>query len=343
MLVASDYQKWSKCAAAPKMQKRFNSLAEESKNHSAPYKRLAYEKLTGSYCVSKDYEITEEIESIVKDYTDNVLASCGGDLNVQKTLTVNSVSESLRCKPDAWSYDKEKDKITIWWFSLKYEPITAFMNNKLIIEAIAVLGAIDSTKNTSLSLCVYQPQDKRKSIWDTDAKTILKFTNSIKELAEKTYLDNPETKAGDHCKRCSAKRGCPSYRETAKAAMEYSSKLDEAVELSGKDLSLELKDVREAVRLLKAYQIALEEQILRDEELGNTPEGIHITEKKGRELWKGQEAKNEMIKIAKEMGIDIKKPQDIETPAKLRKKGIDDSVIIRYSYRAKATKVINIE
>jgi hypothetical protein len=52
---------------------------------------------------------------------------------------------------------------------------------------------------------------------------------------------------------------------------------------------------------------------------------------KGRERWKKDVPHAEVIMMGDLLGVDIRKPVEMDTPAQVRKKGIDESVIAEYS------------
>jgi len=109
-------------------------------------------------------------------------------------------------------------------------------------------------------------------------------------------------------------------------------------------LGVEIKLLHHAESLLKARLSGLEEQALHHIRQGNNVSFFTAKQGYGRETWRSDTPVEQIIMMGDLMGVDIRKPIELDTPAQARKKGVDESVIAEYSEkRPTALKLIEAD
>jgi hypothetical protein len=98
--------------------------------------------------------------------------------------------------------------------------------------------------------------------------------------------------------------------------------------LTGHNLAFEIRQLRRIETLLKSRLIGLEEQAIHSAEI--VP-GFTVQRGNGRTRWKKDVPHDEIIAMADLMGLDVRKPVELDTPSQVIKKGIDAGVINEYS------------
>jgi hypothetical protein len=101
--------------------------------------------------------------------------------------------------------------------------------------------------------------------------------------------------------------------------------------LTGHHLALELRILKRAERTLKARLSGLEEQALAEIRNGKILPGFVTKQGYGNKRWRKDTPSDEVIMMGDLMGVDVRKPVTLDTPAQVLKKGIDASVIELYS------------
>jgi hypothetical protein len=92
-----------------------------------------------------------------------------------------------------------------------------------------------------------------------------------------------------------------------------------------------LKLLRRAQKAIEYRLSGLEEQAIHELSNGGLVSYFSTERGKGRERWKKDVPHAEVIMMGDLLGVDIRKPVEMDTPAQVRKKGIDESVIAEYS------------
>jgi hypothetical protein len=101
--------------------------------------------------------------------------------------------------------------------------------------------------------------------------------------------------------------------------------------LTGHNLGVDLKLLRRAQKAIEYRLSGLEEQAIHELSNGGLVSYFSTERGKGRERWKKDVPHAEVIMMGDLLGVDIRKPVEMDTPAQVRKKGIDESVIREYS------------
>lgn len=171
--------------------------------------------------------------------------------------------------------------------------------------------------------------------WETTGSNLRKMWDKARAAAYEAITMELAAYAcmGEWCRDCPGRRACPTFRRNAGANIDWSSRAWPS-QMSTEDAGIELTYVQAAVEQLKAYQVALEQQVEFDIGQGeHSPHwAIEGRPGKGRE-WLIPIA--DIFAIGDSLEVDLRKKQEPITPSQaidlLKKKGFDRSLIDEYS------------
>lgn len=218
-------------------------------------------------------------------------------------------------------------------FKYGFTPVEAYENWQLMSYAagkIDTLGLDDLT--TTLHLIVHQP--RRHHIlgpvreWTIKGHEIRAYMNHIKHQAEMSLKPEAETVSGDHCKHCTARRGCPAAINAGYNAIDV---IDKAIpiHLSNDELGVVIQEFERAVEAGKTILSGLEAEAMARIEQGNHIHLYSIGSGRSSTNWK-EGSEELIINMGKLLGHDIAKPIKPITPKQAINKGIDANVIKPY-------------
>jgi hypothetical protein len=165
--------------------------------------------------------------------------------------------------------------------------------------------------------------------WEFPATRLPEFEERIKTAAWRTLDANPLTKVGPWCAKCDGARGCAQLAQATGAIGEWIGEA-KAFDPSPSDVAGELRMLINAEKLLKDRRAAMEEQALHFINNGRGVPGFERGQVASRETFPA-ESHAELLQVAEFLGVDAARPPEPITPAQLRKKGVDESVIKKYA------------
>ena len=294
--------------------------------------------------LSKDnIVITDELYDAALEYANDVLrvANKNGTLrklNVEQRVDLSCIYPGMYGFIDCWLFDESAGILYIWDAKFGHQAVDAFENWQLItyaaglIEHLGISGRAD--QHITLSLRVSQPRSYRSGgpvdEWQCSASDIRGHINAVKAAAEEAYSDQAKCKVSNQCDYCPARYACDTLQQSGYGGADYVGNA-EGVSLSGHALALELRILKRAERAIKARLSGLEEQALAEIRNGQVLPGFMGQVGYGRKRWRKDTPIDEVIMMGDLLGVDVRKPVDLDTPAQVLKKGIDASVIELYS------------
>lgn len=166
--------------------------------------------------------------------------------------------------------------------------------------------------------------------WHTTTGELRGLWNRLKAAAH----EEKAVVVGDHCKYCPARRGCALFKHASDAAKDYAGTAL-PMGLKGHDLATELMWAQRQLATLQARTEALREQAEYELTMGQPVPGFGFEPGSGSEKFKVP-----AVNVAgwgDMMGVDLRKPMDVLTPAQCRKvlktKGVDERLIAPYIER----------
>lgn len=302
------------------------------------FKNEPFSDLVGS--LSKDgIVITDELFDAAREYFNEVWGYCNThgrmhDLNVETPVNVPGYSNWF-CIPDAWvTADIDGKKVLrVWDAKFGHRIVDPFENWQLLIEAFSICE-LHMVMPDIIELVIVQPRgftsEGTVRKWALTYDELCVYRQQVNETMLRVLDKAPLCTPGPHCLDCSARAHCDTLKQQSYAGVDYVQSL-QTHNLSGHALGVELRLLQRAQEMIKMRLSGLEEQALHE-----IKQGQHVTfygakTTYGRKRWKKDVPVDQVIMMGDLLGQNLRKPQELDTPAQCVKKGIDPSVIEQYA------------
>lgn len=362
-LLASGADTWVNCTGSVKLSQQFPAIEsgegtsearlEGRAFHEVAQRILESFKAPGSELISSSHivgtlskdniVITDEIYDGALEYSNDVLRICNingtlRDLHIEEQIDLSCIYLGMYGYIDCWLFDKAAATLYVWEGKFGHRKVDAFENWQLItyvegiLRQLGINGHMD--QNINVSMRVSQPRSFRSGgttdMWDCKASELRGYINTVIAAANESYSDTAICKVGRQCEYCPARYACDTLQQASYGSLDYIGNV-EGVTLTGHHLALELRILKRAERTLKARLSGLEEQALAEIRNGKILPGFVTKQGYGNKRWRKDTPSDEVIMMGDLMGVDVRKPVTLDTPAQVLKKGIDASVIELYS------------
>ena len=277
-------------------------------------------------------------------YVDTVMSMLGNstpvdNLQVEQEIKLDNIYPLMHGTADCWFYDAYT--LTLHVFDLKYGRggVEVFANSQLLIYASGIIANIlhpdvGNDERLKVNLTIVQPRSYHElgpvRTWKTKAVDMITRINIIEFAANLAMGDEPDCKAGRHCKYCSGKYVCSSLQNTVYEAIDVITDVSPDV-MDEESLAAELTLLKYASDLIKYRLIAIEEQAKSVINNGSSLKGWMVAPTFGRKKWEDKEQAKLMGEM---MGVNLSK-NELVTPtqakALFKKAKVDSSVIDTYS------------
>ena len=308
--------------------------------------------------------ITDEIYDAALEYANDVLKFCNSNgslkaLQVEQRIDLselytsyvydedgnqlfddegNPLTEGMYGYCDAWCFSKPTGELVVWDAKYGHKRVEAFENWQLITYVMGILRYLEidghAEQHIKVSLRVAQPRvfhrDGCISRWDVTASDLRGYFNTLIEAANESYSDDAKCVTSESCFYCPSRYACDAFRDNTMGLVDQVGDVTGS-SLSGHELSIQLRILQRASKQVKALLSSYEEQAIAQLRNGEQLPGYSIEQGKGRKRWKKDTPVDEIIMMGELMGVDPRKPVDLDTPTKLIKLGIDETVINLYS------------
>lgn len=354
-----DASDWMRCLGAAQARNRHPALDSEPSEsklegracHEAAQQLLErwrkggvldFSGIVGS--LSKDgIVITQELYGAAYEYVNDVAKFCdfnflNKELRVEQRVDLSRWLPGWYCIPDAWTYDASSNTLMVWDAKFGHSLVEAFENWQLLIGAFGIIQSLELPGHiqdaVKLDLRVIQPRgfhpDGPIRKWFVTADRVGHYWRMLHEALPVVTGDSPPCTTGPQCKNCSARANCDTLLRVGYEGIDFAGRLQTHT-LSGHNLGVDLKLLRRAQKAIEYRLSGLEEQAIHEIGKGDIVPYFTTERGKGRERWKKDVPHAEVIMMGDLLGVDIRKPVEMDTPAQVRKKGIDESVIREYS------------
>lgn len=300
------------------------------------FKNEPFSDLVGS--LSKDgIVITDELFDAAREYFNEVWGYCNThgrlyDLHVEEICPVPGYGDWY-CIPDAWVYVPEGKVLRVWDAKFGHRIVDPFENWQLLIEAFSICERFQTPPNI-IELVIVQPRgftsEGTVRKWALTYDELCAYRQQVNETMPRVLDTAPLCTPGPHCLDCSARAHCDTLKQQSYAGVDYVQSL-QTHNLSGHALGVELRLLQRAQEMIKMRLSGLEEQALHE-----IKQGQHVTfytakTTYGRKRWKKDVPTDQIIMMGDLLGQNLRKPQELDTPAQCAKEGIDPSVIEQYA------------
>lgn len=295
-----------------------------------------FSDLVGS--LSKDgIVITDELFDAAREYFNEVWGYCNKhgvlqQLHVEEVCPVPGYNDWY-CIPDAWVYVPEGKVLRVWDAKFGHRIVDPFENWQLLIEAYAIVETHHLDVDI-IELVIVQPRgftsDGTVRKWVLTYDELRAYRQQVNETMPSVLDDAPMCIPGPHCLDCSARAHCDTLKQQSYAGVDYVQSL-QTHNLSGHALGVELRLLQRAQEMIKMRLSGLEEQALHEIKQGQHVTFYSAKTTYGRKRWKKDVPVDQVIMMGDLLGQNLRKPQELDTPAQCAKKGIDPSVIEQYA------------
>ena len=205
-----------------------------------------------------------------------------------------------------------------------------------ILDELGIDGIQD--QNYWVEMTVVQPRYYNASpcrTWRLLAADLRNYVNIMSYQAHKALMPDAECVSGEHCKNCTARRGCPAARKSSYWAMQVSTEAV-PVNLPAAAVGLELDYIKRAIKALEYQETALMEYAEALISKGDVVPGYARVPSAGQYKWNMDDVT--MIMIGEATDQDLRSTKTI-TPAEAKKRGIDESFIKAQTHRPSSMKL----
>ena len=300
------------------------------------FKNEPFSGLVGS--LSKDgIIITDELFDAAREYFNEVWGYCNThgrvhDLHVEEVCPVPGYGDWY-CIPDAWVYVPEVKVLRVWDAKFGHRIVDPFENWQLLIEAFSICEQFQSPPGI-IELVIVQPRgftgEGTVRKWALTYDELCAYRQQVNETILRVLDATPMCTSGPHCLDCSARAHCDTLKQQSYAGVDYVQSL-QTHNLSGHALGVELRLLQRAQEMIKMRLSGLEEQALHEIKQGQHVTFYSAKTTYGRKRWKKDVPVDQVIMMGDLLGQNLRKPQELDTPAQCVKKGIDPSVIEQYA------------
>ena len=343
----SDANVWMSCNGSFRAQQLHPPLSDEPSEsrlfgracHEVAqklFKNEPFSDLVGS--LSKDgIVITDELFDAAREYFNEVWGYCNThgrvhDLHVEEVCPVPGYGDWY-CIPDAWVYVPERKVLRVWDAKFGHRIVDPFENWQLLIEAYAIVETHHLDVDI-IELVIVQPRgfssDGTVRKWALTYDELCAYRQQVNETMPRVLDTAPMCTPGPHCLDCSARAHCDTLKQQSYAGVDYVMLL-QTHNLSGHALGVELRLLQRAQEMIKMRLSGLEEQALYEIKQGQHVTFYSAKTTYGRKRWKKDVPVEQVLMMGDLMSVDLRKPQELDTPAQCVKKGIDPSIIEQYA------------
>ncbi|QBZ68973.1 DUF2800 domain-containing protein [Klebsiella phage vB_KpnM_IME346] len=343
----SDANQWMACNGSFRAQQAYPPLDVEPSQsrlegracHEVAqklFKNEPFSDLVGS--LSKDgIVITDELFDAAREYFNEVWGYCNThgrlhDLHVEEVCPVPGYGDWY-CIPDAWVYVPEVKVLRIWDAKFGHRIVDPFENWQLLIEAFSICEQFQTPPDI-IELVIVQPRgftsDGTVRKWALTYDELCVYRRQVNETMPRVLDTAPMCTPGPHCLDCSARAHCDTLKQQSYAGVDYVMSL-QTHNLSGHALGVELRLLQRAQEMIKMRLSGLEEQALHEIKQGQHVTFYSAKTTYGRKRWKKDVPVDQVIMMGDLLGQNLRKPQELDTPAQCVAKGIDPSIIEQYA------------
>lgn len=300
------------------------------------FKNEPFGELVGS--LSKDgIVITDELFDAAREYFNEVWGYCNSHdctqgLHVEEACPVPGYGDWY-CIPDAWVYVPEVKVLRVWDAKFGHRIVDPFENWQLLIEAFSICEQFQTPPDI-IELVIVQPRgftsDGTVRKWALTYDELCAYRQQVNETMSHVLDTAPMCTPGPHCLDCSARAHCDTLKQQSYAGVDYVQSL-QTHNLSGHALGVELRLLQRAQEMIKMRLSGLEEQALHEIKQGQHVTFYSAKTTYGRKRWKKDVPVEQVLMMGDLLGQNLRKPQELDTPAQCVKKGIDPSVIEQYA------------
>ena len=346
-LKPSGAPRWGICAGAVTLEERFpqterSEPAEEGKaSHWVAESVLSISAaLVGQFVgrmAPNGVIITESMTVAAQEYVEDV----GGitplvDAQLETRVEIPRINPECWGTSDCWAFNPSTLTLTVWDYKYGWGIVEAYEGWQVICYAVGLVDMLVARgireEAITVDMRIVQPRPYHSlgpiRSWKVNAVELRPYANTLHNQAAEALGPNPSTRAGEHCKDCTARHACPTLQRAALAAMDITGQAVPHA-LDPDALGSELILLQAAYDAIKNRLTGYEAQALGLLKSGKGVPGWSIEPGKGNVTW--SKPVGEVIALGSLYGKNLKKPDAAITPGQAKKEGIPAELIDAYS------------
>lgn len=299
--------------------------------------------------------IDDEMFEAARLYVTDILKYCNvagtlKSVKVESNLDIGMIYPGMKGKSDAYIWNSEDLEIIIWNLEYGYSHVEAYENPEIMnyIAAILKLHNLDGEilKMITVKMRIIQPRsfhgDEQISEWEIMASQLTPYFNKLRDAAQQAMSGEGLCIPGLHCHYCKGRNNCSAITKTL---YNYIDVIQGPVpmNLEGNNLVLEWQLMNRMTKMLKYRKSAIDAQLKAELQNGEHLPGALLEKHFGNLAWKKEVSTQQVLSIVDMLGVDIRKPDNLDTPtqaltkikkfAKESKIKIDPKLLDRWTIR----------
>lgn len=282
------------------------------------------------------YSARDYVTDILKVYNQAELKK--RSIHVESYIDTKAFCAGTHGYIDAHVYDPVNKRVTIWDAKYGHTVVEVEENWQLLEYAICIAETPIDYSGYTFDLRVFQPRAHHRDgvcrSWEVSYAELMEYKTAMVSQVRNILTPQPKCTTSPKCYKANCRHACESFQRVAYKAMDVIETYAHS-DLKGASLSTEIIALRVAQDVVKARLVGLEEQAIYEHRNGEHLPGLMAIQREGRLNWRKDIDQQEVIDMGDLMGVDLRKPRELSTPAQVIKKGVDVSVIESYSEKPK--------
>ena len=346
-LAPSGAKAWSICAMWPSMNEAYpQDDSVESLEGTAAH--WVWEAMLNGAAVDvgdvapNGHIVTQEMVEGAQLYLSVLPTVSPGLLNIETRVHIPSVHHTCYGTPDTWFFDYASQMLNIYDYKFGHRFIEEYENLQCILYAEGIMlklaeqygvGEGEFDQKVTVRITIVQPRCYYKGepvrTWEFNGAQVRGYINQLKMAADRAMSHDPvATTSEEACRNCPGRHACSALQLGAYSDLQYSTQ-SSPVELPLSAAALELKMMENGLARLQARVDGMREFVISRLKQGEYSPYYRLRDSFGRRTW--NKSDDEVLAVGQLFGQDLSK-RTVIPPTQAIKNGIDEAVILAYSY-----------
>ncbi len=254
-------------------------------------------------------------------------------IKIQEQLDVSFIEEGRVGYADVTVYNHALNEFVIWDGKYGHSLVEVEKNYQLAIYAWSKIQQLGLNRDVSIKLRIVQPRsfqgDSPIREWVTTYDEIESIMGDVIQAANISRTPDAQAAPGLHCRNCEAAHACDALKNTVYSYLDYTSYADSCGDMTGSNLSTELRLLERGKKLVDARYDALKTQTEYLLKSGESVPAWSLEPTSGNRKWAKPIEEVKLLGVM--FNIDLLKEESLITPTQAMKLKIDANVIKAYS------------
>jgi len=246
--------------------------------------------------------------------------------------------------PDAWEHipsglpwSQGLPVVRVGDYKAGHRYVDVFENRQCIGYGVGVLERLDITHDDLwFEFIVVQPRSFHRlgpvRTWRVKASDLRPIVNRLHEKAAAALSHHPTARTGAHCMDCTAAHACETLLCNVNHVIQYAGKMQPSA-LTPQAMGLELRMLRDAMKLLEAREIAVAASVESVIRASASVPGWKMEPGRPALKWNEDTTPEDLALFADMCGMDIRKPLAVLTPTQAKDAGLDEATVLQFATR----------